>query len=251
MIPIGPEAVMGAFLIFCRVGALLMLMPGFSSSNVPAKIRLFLAIAISLALTPLLLAPLLRTVAGATPPGMIWLIGGELLVGGLIGLLARIFVLALQALAAVIASSIGYSGIPGAPIEGTEPVQPLVSLITVTAVVLMFQTGLHWEIIRGLVASYAVLPPGGLVDSRFSLAQITDQLTLTFLVTLRVSSPFLVYAIVIHLAVGIINKLLPHVPVYFVSIPVVLVGGLLMIYLNIEELLRLFTMEFRHWAVTG
>ncbi|HET7410947.1 MAG TPA: flagellar biosynthetic protein FliR, partial [Paracoccaceae bacterium] len=232
-------------------GATMMLMPGLSSTNIPAQIRLFLALAVSLALAPLLLATVRRALVGTEPLGMLWLIAGELLVGALIGLLARIFFLALQALAAVVATAIGFSGIPGAPIEGYEPVPALVSLITVSAVVLMFQTDLHWEMIRGIADSYSVLPPGEMFDSRFGLVQIADQLSETFLIVLRISSPFLVYAIIVNLAVGIINKLLPQVSVYFVSLPVVLAGGLLVVYLNIEELLRLFTAEFMHWATTG
>src|SRR5690606_6711818 len=105
--------------------------------------------------------------------------GGELLVGALIGLLARIFFLALQALAAVVATVIGFSGIPGSPIEGYEPVPALVSLVTVSAVVLMFQTDLHWEMLRGIAASYSVLPPGEMPDGRFGLVQIANQLSET------------------------------------------------------------------------
>ena len=56
MTNIGPLTVLATFVLFCRIGTCLMLMPGFSSSRVPARIRLFLAIAITLVLAPLLLA---------------------------------------------------------------------------------------------------------------------------------------------------------------------------------------------------
>src|SRR5690625_6355974 len=157
MMTLGPHAVMGTFLLFCRIGATMMLMPGLSSTNIPMQVRLFLALAVSLALAPLLLAMARRAVIGTESHAMLWLIGGELLIGALIGLLAQIFFLALQALASVIASAVGFSGVPGAPIEGHEPTPALVSLITVTAVVLMFQTGAHWELLRGLVSASSVL----------------------------------------------------------------------------------------------
>lgn len=251
MSPAAPDMLVAVFLLFCRIGAAIMLMPGLSSTNIPVQVRLFLAIAVSLALAPMLLATVRRVVVGVEPLELLWLIAGELLVGALIGLLARIFILALQALAAAVAMSIGYSGIPGEPIEGFLPVPALVSLVTVSAVVLLFQTGLPAEMLRGIVDSYSVLPPGEMIDIRFGLIEIADQLSATFLVALRVSSPFIIYAIVIHLAVGVVNKLLPQVPVYFVSLPVVLAGGLLALYLNIDEVLRLFTMEFMRWAATG
>jgi flagellar biosynthetic protein FliR len=249
--PIGPESVLGVFLLFCRIGATMLLMPGVSSAQIPAQVRLFLAFAVSLALAPLLLETMRRTVSGVQPAGLLWLIGGELLVGLLIGLLARVFFLALQALASALAAAIGFSGIPGSQIDEAEPVPPLVSLISVSAVVLMFQTDLHWEVLRGLAASYAVLPPGSAFQSRFGLSEISDQLSETFLLALRISSPFLVYAIVVNFAVGITNKLIPQISVYFVSLPIVLAGGLIVLYLNIDEFLRLFTAEFERWTTTG
>jgi flagellar biosynthetic protein FliR len=229
----------------------MLLMPGLSSAQIPGQVRLFLAIALSLALAPLLLPAVRRAVAGAEPLVLLWIIAGELLVGLLIGLLARIFLIALQALAAVLATAIGYGGIPGSTIDETEPMPALVSLITISAVVIMFQTDLHWEILRGLAASYTVLPPGSGFESRFGLAEIANQLSETFLIALRISSPFLVYAVVANLAIGIANKLVPQISVYFVSLPLILAGGLYILYLNIDELLRLFTAEFSRWATTG
>src|SRR5690625_3355889 len=176
---------------------------------------------------------------------MLWLIGVELIICALVGLLAQLFSLVLQALASVVASVVGFSGLPGAPIEGDEPTPALVSLITISAVIIMFQTGLHWELLRGLVASYSVLPTGQIFDTRFGLIQITDQLSQTFLIVLRISSPFLIYAIIVNLAVGIVNKLLPQISVYFVSLPIILAGGLLALYLNIQEFLGLFTADFQ------
>ena len=251
MTAFGPETVLGVFVLFCRIGATMLLMPGISSTRIPAQVRLFLAIALSLALAPLLLPTVRRVVLGAEPVALLWIIASELLIGVLIGLLARVFLVALQALAAVLATAIGYSGIPGSTVDETEPQPALVALITVSAVVLMFQTDLHWEVLRGLAASYDVMPPGSGFESRFGLAELADQLSQTFLIALRISSPFLVYAVVANLAIGIANKLVPQIPVYFVSLPLILMGGLFILYLNIADLLRLFAEEFGRWATTG
>lgn len=137
MTVLGPETVLGVFVLFCRIGATMMLMPGTSSSQIPAQVRLFLAVAVSLALAPLLVDTVRPAIADERPAGLLWLIGGELLIGLFIGLLARAFFIALQALATVLANAIGFSGIPGSQIEETEPVPAIVSLITVSAVVLM------------------------------------------------------------------------------------------------------------------
>ena len=46
--------VLAVFAAFCRVGGCIMVLPGFSSFRVPVQVRLFLALGLSMALTPLL-----------------------------------------------------------------------------------------------------------------------------------------------------------------------------------------------------
>lgn len=251
MMPLGPETVLGVFVLFCRIGAAMMLMPGISSSRIPARVRLFFAIAVTLSLAPLLLPLVQPAVADAALVGLAWLIVSELLLGALFGLLARVFFLALQALAAVATMAIGFGGMPGAAIDEAEPLPALVSLITISAVVLMFQTELHWEVLHGLSESYLVLPPEGGFDSQFGLIQMADRLSESFFLTLRISSPFIIYSVVVNLAVGIANKLTPQIPVYFVALPFILIGGIFLFYFTIDELLRLFTAGFAGWLTKG
>ena len=51
--------------------------------------------------------------------------------------------------------------------------------------------------------------------------------------------------------VGIANKLTPQIPVYFISIPMVLAGGFFLLYFTIGESLRLFMMGFMGWLARG
>jgi flagellar biosynthetic protein FliR len=49
---LAPKAVLGAFVLFCRIGGCLMLGPGFSNTQIPTQVRLFVALAVTLTLTP-------------------------------------------------------------------------------------------------------------------------------------------------------------------------------------------------------
>ena len=66
----------------------------------------------------------------------------------------------------------------------------------------------------------------GLQD--LGLARLADAFSSTFILALQISSPFIVYALIINLMVGIANKMVPQIPVYFISTPFVLAGGLLL-----------------------
>src|SRR5215207_7759293 len=81
------ETVALVVLIFCRVGGCLMLMPGFSSPRIPIRARLFVALSLSLAMSPLLLDAVRKGVPNAGSLALVRVIGAELLVGlGLVGL---------------------------------------------------------------------------------------------------------------------------------------------------------------------
>ena len=105
---------------------------------------------------------------------------------------------------------------------------------------LLFATDQHWEILRAMLASYTVLPVNEPVAAELGLARIADAFSATFILALQISSPFIVYALIINLMVGIANKLVPQIPVYFIAMPFILAGGLLLLYFTIGEALRLF-----------
>lgn len=248
---IGADAVLSVFLVFCRIGGCLLVAPGLSSARIPVQVRLFAALAISLALTPTL-APSLRPALGdGSPSHLFRAIGGELLVGFLIGLLARLFLLALSFVAVTITQYAGFGIMPGVSIDGEEPLPPVAAMFTLTGAAVVFAADLHWELVRGLVQSYAVVPPMAEIDVRGNLVDVTDQLRDVFLLVLRVASPFLVYGVIVNLAIGITNKLTPQIPVFFIALPFVLAGGLALMAATVQEMMLVFLEAFGTWLSAG
>jgi flagellar biosynthetic protein FliR len=228
-----------------------MLMPGFSSRRVPVRVRLFTAIALSLALTPLLLTETHSVPMGVGPIELLPLIASETLIGSLIGFLGRLFFAALETLANGIALAIGLSSPLGGPADETELLPSIASLITLAATVLFFAAELHWEVMRGLVESYAAMPIARHFDVGFGLVEIGDCLAKSFALALRISSPFIVYALIINLAVGLAAKMTPQIPIYFISVPAVVLGGLFLLYFSATTSLEMFTSGFSSWLATG
>ncbi|WP_018263278.1 flagellar biosynthesis protein FliR [Methylobacterium sp. WSM2598] len=247
----GPDLFLGIFLMFCRIGGCLLVVPGVSSARIPVQVRLFLALSVTFALSPLIL-PLFRGRLGAQEPAVtfLWILS-ESLTGFLIGLLGRVFLFVLETVMTAVTMAVGFGTIPGTPMEGNEPQGALVSLVMVAATALLFSAGLHWELFRGLVDSYARLPPGEGLGSQAALVQIVDQITSVFVLGLRITSPFIVYSIVVNLAVGFANKLTPTIPVYFIATPFVMVGGILMLYLISGEVLMQFLGSYAIWLRQG
>ncbi len=251
MILFGPHTVLTVFILFCRIGACLMLMPGFSSARLPAQIRLFIALAITLVVAPIEFDAVAAAVGDLSATRIVGVIVSELLVGMMIGLIARIFFLALEMLAHAASMSIGLGPVPGTAIEDNEPLPALVSLITLSAVFLFFVTGQYWEILRGLFASYTALPVARPFGPQLALSELTRALSSAFFLSLRIASPFVIYAIVVNFSIGIINKLVPQIPVYFISLPFILIGGLLLLYFVAPEMLLMFSAALSSFLARG
>lgn len=233
------QIVIAAFLAFCRIGACFMIMPGLSSVRVPLQVRLFVAVAATFALSLHLLDSLMPF-ASREPAVLAGLIVSELLIGALIGIMTRIYVLALQFIASSIAMMTGYGALVTGSIEEPDAQAPIANLITFSALMILFIMNFHHEVVKALVNSYRIAPPDLLFNPRSALTDIADTLGEAFMVMLQLGSPFIAYGIVVNLAVGLLNKLTPQIPIYFISLPFVLFGGLLLMYLGIGPFLRLF-----------
>jgi flagellar biosynthetic protein FliR len=248
---LGPHIVLGTFLLFCRIGACIMLMPGFASQQIPAHVRLFLALAVTLSLAPMLIGGVPQHAFDDEPLMALRYITAELLVGGTIGMLGRFFLLALETMATAAAFSIGLSNPFGMPTEENEVLPPLVTFVTMSATALIFMTDLHWEVFRGIAASYDAIPVKDSFDVNFSILNITKILIETFKLALRISAPFILFAIITQLTISIINRLTPQISIYFIATPFLICGGLFLSYLVIKSYLDQFFLGFSSWLTLG
>lgn len=243
-----PDAVLAAFIAFCRIGGCFMVMPGLSSARLPMRVRLLLVVAVVIAMMVLLWDHIAPHVTHE-PAGLARLIATETVTGGFIGLVARMYMLAIGFIGTAIAMSIGLGGIAGATLEETEPQAALGALISMFAVVLLFTLDLHHQIIRALVASYTFLPVNAPIYPAALLDRFVGGLGDAFLVALRLGSPFIAYALVVNLMVGLLNKLTPQIPIYFVSLPFVIGGGLLLFYFAVPVFFSIFGQSFSDFVV--
>jgi flagellar biosynthetic protein FliR len=248
---LNPNVTLATFILFCRIGACLMLMPGISSAQIPVQIRLFVAVATTLSLAPLLLEQAPLRSLSADPIPALRLIAIETAIGGLIGLLGRLFFLALETMAVGASTMLGMANPFGIELEPNQALPPLASLVTLSATALIFVTDAHWEVLRGLAASYHAIPLGADFNPGYSLRQVASTLGESFRVALRVCSPFFIYAIVVNLAMSLINRLTPQIAIFFVATPFIVGGGLVLLYFSIKPLLGEFMSGFAAWLVSG
>jgi flagellar biosynthetic protein FliR len=241
---IDPEGtVLALFASFCRIGACFMLIPGIGSFRIPAQIRLFVAVAASIALLPLMWSSIYPKIAVSTS-GYVGLVFSEIMIGSVLGLIARFYTLALQFAGTTVAMMIGYNAMASADIVEAESQPQLGTMIGFTGLLILFMMDFHHLVIEALTASYDFMPVGSGFDPQMALVTLSDTLTASFLTILRLVSPFIVYGLTFNLSVGMVNKLAPQIPVYFISLPFILTGGLFLLYYGSNDFFHQFAEGF-------
>lgn len=243
--------VLGLFLLFCRIGGCVLIAPGFSSPRVPVSVRLFLALAVAAAVSPLMLPSVVEGISSIARDKQIFLIIGEAGYGLLIGLMARCFFLALQFAATGISNFIGLSGIPGIPLEESDTGSPLATLASTAAVTVVFVMGLHVELLRALMESYSALPLGRPLEADVFATNLLRTLGETWLLALRLCAPFLLYGVIVNLALGVANRFAQQISIYHATTGAVMLGGFLLLYLVWSDLALTFADAYRSWLLEG
>jgi len=235
--------VLALFAAFCRIGACVMVLPGFGSMRVAVQIRLFLAVALSMAILPLVWDSVYPKVATGAYTYLA-LVGGEVLIGATLGMIARLYVLALQFAGTSISMLIGFNTMSSPDIVEPMVQSELATLINFVGLLLLFVLNFHQIVIVALAHSYEFLPVGSPFEAQTALVTVTDTLSKAFMVVLQLASPFVIYGLVFNIAIGMVNKLAPQIPIYFISLPFILAGGFILLYFGSKDFFHLFATQF-------
>ena len=220
-----------AFLItFARVGTLVMLMPGLGEQLVSARLRLAFAVLVSLVLFPMV-RPLLPTVNGAIAgPGLIALLFGEILIGLVLGLSVRMVLAALQTAGNVISQQLGLSyAMTVDPTMGGQQAS-LGNFLTLLGITLILASDLHHLALDAIGRSYQLLPPDGVPGMGDAAQLALKAVGRGFLLAVQMSAPFIAFAMLFNLGLGVLSRLMPQLQVFFVAVPAsVLIGMLILL----------------------
>jgi flagellar biosynthetic protein FliR len=224
-------------LALARIGGVVMLLPGVGETVVPATLRAGFAVALTLLLMPSITMPSVvmpSVVMPAAQPSFIMLaalLAHELAIGIWLGLMARLFVLALPIAGQIISYQIGLSSVI-TPSQDLGAESTLLSTVFgVFATTMILATGLYALPLQALVASYHILPiglnfPAGSV---LHIAQIL--VAQSFALAVQLAMPFLLAGLLWQAGLAVISKLVPQLQIFMVAMPGQTLGGLAMLAL--------------------
>lgn len=225
-----------AALVFLRVGAAVFLMPGFGEQSVPQRVRLVVALALSAIVTPAA-APLLQDLPSIPLAAAI-----EVVAGLMLGIGMRLFILALQMAASIVAQTTSLSQMFGGATP--EPQPAIGNLLTMAGIALALRAGLHVKAVSLLILSYTFLPAGHLPTpsdvADWGKGQVVQATVLSF----SLAAPFVIASVIYNLALGVINRAMPQMPVSMVGAPVLTAGALVLMAMMVPLLLTVWMEGF-------
>lgn len=233
-----PAAATAFLLMFARMGTLAMLLPGFGERNIPVRMRLAIALLMTLALFPLERDAYRIDVSNFAP--LVAALIGEVAVGLVMGLAARTALTAVQTAGVVIANQLGLGFVTAVDPTQNQQGALLGSFLSLLAITLIFASDLHHVAIAAIVNSYEVFKPGALPAAGDALQLLVSMVADAFRIGVQLSAPFLLFGLVFNVGLGLLARLMPQLQVYFLAMPASIALGFVILMVLVAAIMGVF-----------
>lgn len=220
-------------MIYARVQACLLAMPGTGERLLPVRVRVGLA----LGLTPLFLgfAPALTP---ATPAAAAALIGAEMVTGLCIGLMVRLLAMALDIASTALAQNASLSAMLG--LSEDMPPHPIGNLLHLAGLAIIMAMGLPLLICRLLADSFALKPAGDWPQIVAVWPLVSSLIVHSFTLALLMASPFILGGLLFQMLSGVVARVMPAMPVVFIAAPAAILLALIALALLVPGILAIW-----------
>ncbi len=200
-----------------RVTGLLLIAPLLGSAAVPPRIKIGLAVLLTVVLAPLLPRP----PAALSTAALIVTLLGEFGIGFLLGFMMQLIFEAGQVAGQICGVQMGYSLASVVnPDNGQADSAALSTFYELIVLLLFVQLGVARGLLRGLGRSFTYLPPGQFSLSGPAVHALFGFVAGMFVSGLQIAAPVLVASLFADVALGFIGKASPQLPVLFVGISI-------------------------------
>lgn len=229
-------------LVFARVGGAISILPGFGEAYVSPRVRLVIALLISLVMTPLVLQLLPEL------PASVWalfvVIAAEVIIGLFFGGIARLLIAGLQTAGMIIAFQTSLASALINDPASSQQGSIIGNFFVAMGVLLIFMTDLHHVLLRGLLDSYTLFTPGAFPEAGDMAELVTRVVAESFNTAMQIAAPYTVVGLVFYLGLGLLARLMPQVQVFFIAIPLQLVLSFVVMALTVSASMLWFVDQF-------
>jgi flagellar biosynthetic protein FliR len=222
---------------FFRIGGFLMAAPITGTQLVPGRVRIILAVLLTLAVSPVL--PPMPQIDPVSIPAFI-LIAQQLLIGIALGfllqLVLQLFVIAGQIIA--MQMGLGFAQMVDPTNGVTVTVLSQFHLMLVTLLFLVMNG--HLAMIEIFMESFHVLPIGSGFFSSAALWQLVGWASWMFAGALVMALPAVTAMLIINFSLGVVTRAAPQLNIFSIGFPAMLVMGIIIVWFSMGGYIPLF-----------
>lgn len=215
-----------------RVSGLFLAAPVFSSTLIPARLRVMLAVMLTLVVAPL--AP----AAGGDPLSWSSLAGmvQQLLIGAMMGFILKLVFEAIAFGGQLVGQSmsLGFAEVVNPQGGGSTPV--LGQFYLVLATLLFLSLDGHLQLVALLAQSFHTMPMGRGTFDPHSLQMVLGFGTQLFSGAVRVALPAVTAVLVVNIGFAAISRAAPSMNLFAVGFPITIVLGTLAVWVGLRSL---------------
>ena len=208
-------------------------MPVIGTQLVPVRVRMYLALAFTLVLMPVL--PAMPQIDALSLQGWLW-IGQEVLVGALLGFSLQLFFHAFVVAGQMIAMQMGLGFASMVDPANGISVAVLGQFLLMLVTLLFLAMNGHLVVFEVLAESFVTLPVGSglLLDHYLAIA---GRLGWVLGAGLLLALPAITALLVVNIAFGVMTRAAPQLNIFAIGFPLTLVLGLVIVWLGMADIL--------------
>ncbi|MGD8715476.1 MAG: flagellar biosynthetic protein FliR [Desulfobacterales bacterium] len=213
------------FLIFLRIGAILMTMPVFESRSIPLFLKLALAFATSIILFHLLELQPVPMSANLFSFSMD--VVGEILIGVVIGFSVKLIFAGIQLAGQLAGYQMGLAIANVMDPQDNQQIPLLAQFNNLVALLIFITINAHHWFIRALTESYRMIPPMNMHLGNSVMEQIVQLAGNMFMIAIQVGAPVIAALLLTSVAFGLVARTVPQMNVFIVAMPLKIGVGFL------------------------
>ncbi|WP_110947922.1 flagellar biosynthetic protein FliR [Pseudomonas bohemica] len=217
-----------------RIATVLMTMPIFGTTLVPKRVRLYLALAITVVVAPSL--PPMPEVHALDLSALL-LIGEQIIIGAALGLSLQLFFQAFVIAGQIVAiqMGMGFASMVD-PVNGVSTAV-IGQFFTMLVTLLFLAMNGHLVVFEVLIESFTTLPVGeGLVAADFW--ELVLRLGWVLGAALILVLPAITALLVVNIAMGVMTRAAPQLNIFSIGFPLTLVLGMGILWISLGDILN-------------
>lgn len=214
-----------------RIAAALMTVPILSVDAANARVRLMLALALTLLIFPMFTWPIIDPISSLGITTMFNQVG----IGVMMGLTLQVITAAMIVAGQAISSAMGLSMSNLLdPNLGNVPV--LSQFLIILSTLIFLGTGGHLMLISILLDSFTLIPIGQSLLSLAAIGKLLAWSSMMFLGAVLIGLPVLVTLLVVNIGLGVMTRAAPSLNIFVVGLPATILAGFMILLLSMGSI---------------